>query len=34
MRTLESHNGILTCVTLSRDGQTLVSSRGDKTVKI
>ena len=34
MRTLESHDGLLSCVTLSRDGQTLVSSSGDKTVKI
>ena len=34
MPTLESHNGLLTCVTLSRDGQTLVSSSGDKTVKV
>ncbi len=34
MPTLERHNGLLTCVTLSRDGQTLVSIRGDKTVKI
>ena len=34
MRTLEGHKSPLTCITLSPDGQTLVSSSWDKTVKI